>query len=121
MRHHRLVLLAATSAVGLAAAAPAFAHDEVKSTSPSDGGRASTSVRKVTVTFEEAFRRGTLKVTGPGGAVVSKGSGGRDPRKASRLKVRLKGSLAGGRYTAHWRITAADGDAQDGTFHFRLR
>ena len=33
----------------------------------------------------------------------------------------LKGSLAKGRYTAHWRITAADGDAQDGTFHFRLR
>ena len=52
---------------------------------------------------------------------MSKGSGGRDPRKASRLKVRLKGSLAKGRYTAQWRITAADGDAQDGTFHFRLR
>ena len=121
MRHHRLVLLAATSAVGLAAAAPAFAHDEVKSTSPSDGGRASTSIRKVTVTFEEAFRRGTLEVTGPGGAVVSKGSGGRDPRNASRLQVRRNGSHARGRNTPPRRIAPADGDAQDGTFHFRLR
>ena len=37
MLHHKLVLLAATGAVSLAAAAPAFAHTEVKSTSPVEG------------------------------------------------------------------------------------
>jgi hypothetical protein len=66
--------------------------------------------------FEEAFRRGDAQGHRPRRRRRVEGQRRPRPRKASRLKVRLKGSLAGGRYTAHWRITAADGDAQDGTF-----
>jgi methionine-rich copper-binding protein CopC len=114
-------LIAFTIAAALAIAAPAFAHTKVKSTSPKRGGTARTSVGAVTVTFTQAIQRGSLLVTGPGGTKVSKGNGGRDPRKISRVRVSLKGSLAAGRYTARWKITAADGHAQSGSFRFRLR
>ena len=72
------------------------AHTEVKSTSPAKGATASTSIRAVTVTFTQAIQSGTLRVTGPGGSTVSNGSGGRDPRKVSRLRVGPEG-LAEGR------------------------
>jgi methionine-rich copper-binding protein CopC len=118
---HRLATLAATAAALAAAAAPAAAHTEVKSTSPAKGSTRGTGLRTVTVTFTQAIQRGTLRVTGPGGAVASNGSGGRDPRKISRLKVRLKRSLKAGRYTARWTIKAVDGHEQAGSFSFRLR
>ena len=75
----------------------------------------------MTATFSQAVRSGTLHVTGPRGGTASKGSGGRDPRKLTRIKVRLKRSLAAGRYRAHWSIRAADGHEQSGSFSFRLR
>jgi methionine-rich copper-binding protein CopC len=113
MRTHRFALLAAMPAVTLAVTAgAAFAHTEVKSTSPAKGGTAKTSIRTVTVTFNGPIRSGTLRVTGPGGSVVSVGSGGRDPRKITRLA---------GRYRARWTIVAADGHDQRGSFTFRLR
>jgi methionine-rich copper-binding protein CopC len=118
MQIPRPSILAAAVAV---AAAPAAAHTEVKSTSPAKGSTASRSIRSVTVTFTQAIRRGSLRVTGPRGAVVSEGSGGRDPRKISRVRVGLKGSLRAGRYTARWTIKAADGHTQSGKFRFRLR
>jgi methionine-rich copper-binding protein CopC len=113
--------VAAVGAAALALAAPASAHTEVKSSSPSKGSTASTSIRAVTVTFTQAIQRGTLKVTGPGRVKVSEGSGGRDPRKVSRLRVGLKNSLKAGRYKVRWTIKAADGHSQSGTLRFRLR
>jgi methionine-rich copper-binding protein CopC len=121
MTTHRTTTLAIAAAATLALAAPAFAHTEVESTSPAAGGKASTAITKVTVTFGEAIRTGTLKVYGPGGGKVSKGSGGRDPRKITRVRAGLKGSLAAGRYTVKWHATAADGHHQHGSFHFKLR
>ena len=59
-------------------------------------------------------------MTGPGKVVVSSGSGGRDPRKVSRLKVPLKSSLKTGRYKVRWTIKAVDGHTQHGTFRFKL-
>ena len=96
--HHARHRRAAT----LALAAPAFAHTEVESTSPAGkASTASTSHAKGDRHVHEADPRGTLKVTGPGGG-VSKGSGGRDPRKISRVRAGLKGSLAAGRYKVKW-------------------
>jgi methionine-rich copper-binding protein CopC len=119
---HRIPTLAATAAAAFAvAAAPAAAHTEVKSSSPAKGSTASTSIRTATVTFTQAIQRGTLKVTGPGGVTVSNGSGGRDPRKVTRLRVGLKGSLKAGRYKLRWTIKAADGHTQSGTIRFKLR
>jgi methionine-rich copper-binding protein CopC len=116
-----IIAAAAVAAVCGATAATAAAHVEVKSTSPKRGGSASTSLGTVTVTFTGPLRRGTVRVTGPGGSKVSVGSGGRDPRKISRLRVGLRGGKSAGRYRVRWTIVAADGHEQDGSFRFRLR
>jgi len=120
MRTHRLLILAAVLAVGALLVAPAWAHNRVKSTSPKKNGTASTSIRTASVTFDKPIRRGTLQVTGPGNRRVST-SGGRDPRKISRLLTELNRGLRPGRYVARYTIVAVDGHRQRGSFRFRLR
>jgi len=120
--HRRIPMAAAAAAFALAvSAAPAVAHTELKSTSPSAGATKGTGLRTVTATFTQAIQRGSITVTGPGGTTASKGSGGRDPRKISRLKVGLKRGLKAGRYKVRWTIKAVDGHTQSGTFRFTLR
>lgn len=122
MRSHRLrsISILATALV-LGTAAIAAAHTEVKSTSPAGGATAKTSITKVTVTFTMSIRRGTLRVAGPNGAIASVGTGVRDPRNVSRLAVGLKRALKVGSYKASWRIVAADGHNQKGSFRFQLK
>lgn len=115
-----LILLVALAATAMAVTA-AFAHVDVKSRSPSKGGSASTSIGSVSVTFEGPVRSGGIRVVGPGGRVVSSGRGARDPRNITRVRVGLKGSLRSGRYRARYRIVAADGHRQRGSWRFRLR
>jgi methionine-rich copper-binding protein CopC len=120
MRRAAITALAC-AAVLSGAAAMALAHSEVTATSPRAGGTASTQITKVTVTFSGPMRRGTIRVTGPGGRVVSRGRGGRDPRNVTRLTVPLRGGLKAARYTARWAAVAADGHEQRGRVTFRLR
>jgi methionine-rich copper-binding protein CopC len=115
-----LTFLIALSAIAVAATA-ALAHTKVTSTSPPRGGKAKTSIEAVRITFNQQIRRGTVRVTGPGGKVVSAGKGGRDPRNVKRLLVALKGALKAGKYSVRWTIVAADGHDQNGSFSFRLR
>ena len=115
-----VALLIAFAAAGVVAAV-AVAHTDVKSRSPSKGGSASTSIGRVSVTFEQQIRRGGIRVVGPGGRVVSSGSGSRDPRNVARVVVGLRGSLRAGRYRATYSIVAADGHRQRGSWRFRLR
>jgi methionine-rich copper-binding protein CopC len=122
MRTHRAALIWILAALFVATgAAVALGHAEVTSTSPASGATAKTTIRSVTVTFTAEIRSGTLRVTGPGGKVVSVGAGGRDPRNVKRLLVGLKGSLKAGSYKASWKAAAADGHAQHGSFRFTLR
>ena len=113
--------LATAAAVSAVTATTAFAHVEYKSSTPGKGKTVSTKLTSVTVTFTDAIRKGTLKVTGPGGKSVGNGSGGRDPRKISRLRVPLKSGLKPGSYKATWSITASDGHAETGSFTFKLK
>ena len=113
--------LATAVAVSAVTAATAFAHVEFKASTPGKGKTASTHISTVTATFSGPIRKGTLKVTGPGGKTYSNGSGGRDPRKISRLRVPLKSGLKRGSYKATWSITAADGHAETGSFTFKLK
>lgn len=122
MTPHRLRCIPILACVlALGSVAVAAAHTEVKSTSPAAGATAKTTIAKVTVTFTGALRRGTLRVTGPGGKVVSIGRGGRDPRNINRLLVGLRSGLKAGAYKASWTIVAADGHEQGASFRFRLR
>jgi methionine-rich copper-binding protein CopC len=93
----------------------------VTSSSPKRGGTAKTSIRSVKITFSQQIRSGSIRVTGPGGRVVSAGKGGRDPRNVRRLVVSLKGGLKAGRYSARWTIKAVDGHSLRGTIRFRLK
>jgi copper resistance protein C len=115
-----LTLLTAVCIAAAMAVSAAFAHTEISSTSPGRGGKAKTSIHSVKVTFSQQIRSGSLRVTGPGNKVVSLGGGGRDPRNVKRLAVSLKGSLKAGKYRASWKIVAADGHKQHGSFSFRL-
>jgi methionine-rich copper-binding protein CopC len=120
---HRITIaaIAALFALGTVVVPIATAHVKVKSTSPKRNGSAKTSASAVTVTFSGPLRKGTLRVTGPGGKVYSIGKGGRDPRKITRLLVELKRSKPTGRYKVRWTLVAADGHKQKGSFRFRLR
>ena len=123
MNLNRLSIVIVATLVTAAAllTAVAAAHVDLDRTSPKRGGSAKTSISSVSATFEGPLRRGTLKVTGPGGKVYSIGRGGRDPRKISRLIVEMKRSKPAGRYKARYTLVAADGHDQKGTFRFRLR
>lgn len=114
-----LPVLAAALAASALAAAPALAHVHLETTSPGAGKTARTSLRTVTVRFSGSIVTGRLTVTGPGGRLV--GSGGRDPRRTSRLLAELRHGLKPGRYRATWRILDEDGHRQRGSFTFRLR
>jgi copper resistance protein C len=103
------------------AAATALAHTDVSSTKPKRGSKAKTSIKFVTVTFDQQIRRGTISVTGPNRSVASIGKGARDPRNVKRLLVPLKKPLSPGSYRARWSVVAADGHKQKGSFRFRLR
>ena len=122
MRFNRLSIALTTAAVTSAVAATAaFAHTEVKSSYPAKGKSASTRISTVSVTFTGTIRSGSIKVTGPGGKIYSSGSGGRDPRKVSRLRVGLKSSKRVGSYKASWAIKAVDGHTQRGSFTFKVK
>jgi methionine-rich copper-binding protein CopC len=114
-----VVTALAVAALAAALLAPAAsAHDSIVATNPS--GSAKTTQKRVAVLFSGPIQSGTLKVFGPAGNKVSKGTGGRDPRNVKRLVAGLKTGLAAGKYTARVSWTAADGHRQEASFGFRL-
>lgn len=114
-----VVLALAAGLVGAAAAGSASAHVAVVKTKPS--GSAPKTVRTASVLFDGPVRSGTIRVKGPGGRLVSKGSGGRDPRNVNRVIVPLRAKKKVGAYAAKVRVVAADGHDQKFRFSFTLR
>ena len=114
MRHHRLVLLAATGAVRLAAAAPA-AHTELKSTSPAKGSTRGTGRHGHRDVHAADPARDAAR-HGPGRQGRLEGQ--RRPRPAQDLAPHgaAEGRQPAGRYTARWTIKAVDGHEQSGSF-----
>ena len=116
----RTALLVAVVALATAAA-PALAHVHVVKTSPKAGSSVKRSRASASVTFSGPILRGTLIVTGPAGKRASVDSGARDPRNIDRVLVELKHGLKPGAYKGTWKIVAADGHRQQGSFTFRLK
>ncbi len=97
-------------------AAPAYAHDELKSSNPVDGAMVATPPAQVVLTFEEApvALGAQVVVTGPDGP-VSSGT----PRLAGDDVVAdVQPQAPAGRYTVEWRVTSDDGHPVSGTFGF---
>ena len=97
-------------------AAPAYAHDELKSSNPTDQQALVTPPSSVVLTFEEppVALGAQVVVTGPNGP-VSAGS----PRIDGAVVTQdLQPGAPAGRYTVEWRVTSDDGHPVSGSFAF---
>lgn len=114
-----LALFAVAVLVVLSSAAPAAAHDVLRSTSPADGQELPTAPSAVVLSFDQpAVAMGTqIQVTGPTG-VVSSG----EPRLVDTTVTQvLQPGAPAGAYTVNWRVTSADGHPITGTLKFTAR
>ncbi len=115
---HAVRALAALGA-GLAlalVAGPAYAHDELRSSTPADGATVATAPSQVVLTFEEppVALGAQVVVTGPDGA-VSTGS----PRlDGDDVVADVQPGAPAGRYRVEWRVTSDDGHPVSGSFAF---
>ena len=118
-RATRLRTTAAALGAGLVlalVAAPAYAHDELKASNPTDGDTLVTPPAQVVLTFEEppVALGAQVVVTGPDGP-VSSGA----PRLAGDDVVQdVQPQAPAGRYTVEWRVTSDDGHPVSGTLSF---
>lgn len=111
-------MLAATTAVALVTATPAWAHARVVSTSPAQGAVVS-SVTSVRVTFNESVRGGSdaLRVLTSSGRSLSQ------PARVSGsvITAALPGALPAGRYALAYRVVSDDGHAVSQAVGFSVR
>ena len=110
-----------TVALGLAFgfAAPAHAHNVLRSTSPVDGGDPARTPGAVELRFDQTVLGiGTaVRVVGPDGAVQS----GTPKVVDSTVTQPLEPGAPAGEYEVSWRVTSADGHPISGSFEFTAR
>ena len=114
-------VVAATAVAGLASATPAWAHAEVKATSPQAGSNVHGTLTRISVTFTEAVTLvpHALRLTTDAGIPVNLetphlSSGG------TVLAANVQDRLASGRYAVAWRVQADDGHLEASTFSFAV-
>jgi copper resistance protein C len=97
-------------------ASPAYAHDELKSSSPADGTTLAQPPGQVVLTFEEppVELGAQVVVTGPDGPVSS----GTPRLDGDDVIADVAPQAPAGRYTVAWRVTSDDGHPVSGTFAF---
>lgn len=97
-------------------AVPAYAHDELKSSSPADGSTLAQPPAQVVLTFEEppVELGAQVVVTGPDGPVSS----GTPRLDGDDVIADVQPQAPAGRYTVAWRMTSDDGHPVSGTFAF---
>jgi methionine-rich copper-binding protein CopC len=113
-----IMAVGVTALVGLATAAPAWAHSRLQRTNPADGATLTAQVGEVTLTFNERVHGDftTVVVTGPGGVSYSDGH-----VQVIDDDVHQKVyPLHSGAYTVAWRAISADGHPVEGQFHFTM-
>ncbi|WP_168800405.1 copper resistance CopC family protein [Cellulomonas telluris] len=112
-----LVALAAAVTALLLTAAPASAHNALRSTDPADGSTVEAAPAQVTLTFDQAALElgSEVVVTAEDGTVVSAG-----PVQLADTSVvqPLAEDRPAGAYRVDWRVTSADGHPISGTFAF---
>jgi methionine-rich copper-binding protein CopC len=116
----RLRLAAGVLGAALAAlaAVPAYAHDQLVSSTPPDGASV-PAPRRVELVFSDVVldRYGQLVVTGPDGRRYDRGA----PHVLDNtIAVELAPLPVTGRYSAAYRIVSADGHPVTGQLHFTV-
>lgn len=113
------LLLTAIALAAALAAAPAFAHAVRLSTDPAENAQLTVGPTQVSATFNERLQTtfAAMTVVGPDDHLWSTG----EPRVQGpviSVDVRPLGPV--GDYTAHYRVTSADGHVVSGSWSFRL-
>ena len=103
------------------AATSAFAHAQLKTSSPPVGGTVS-SPSAIRLEFSEGVEPKFTKVslTGPGGAVPL-GPAKTEAGNQAVLVVPITKALAAGTYTVHWQAVSVDTHHTQGTFEFTVK
>lgn len=101
----------------LVAPASALAHAGLEGTYPANGASVSTSIKRVSVTFDEAVTTGTLSVRTSGGTAVPVTV----RHRGAKITGTLERRLGKGRYRVSWRVRSDDGHRESGSFSFRVR
>ncbi len=120
-RIQRMLFIAVlvTALVAAFGATSASAHVTVVSKSPATSAK--KTIKTARVTFNQAIRRGTLRVYKvSNGVKYSIGTGGRNPRNLRQLVCTLKTVKPTGLYVARWTVVGPDGHFQRGSWRFRL-
>lgn len=116
----RLLAVVAVSALSLIGiGAPAYAHDQLVTTTPENGQVLATAPADITLTFTE----GVLDI---GTAIVVMDSSGTDWAASvptvqdGTLTTALKSGMPNGVYTVNWRVVSADGHPVGASFVFGI-
>jgi methionine-rich copper-binding protein CopC len=112
-----LSIAAAVVALMMATAGPALAHNELKSSNPTDGATLATAPATITLTFNEKLDvdHTQVAVTGPTGAPTA----GKPNITGDTATVDLTPGPAGV-YTITYSTVADDGDKSGGTIRFTV-
>lgn len=113
-----LAALAAVAAV-LLPAAPAAAHNALRSADPAQEARLTTAPRAVTLEFVEALKPTftTIVLTDSGNQKVPAG----EPVIAgAKVTLAVTGTLPNGSYTVAYRVVSADGHPVQGSYRFAV-
>ncbi|SDV03410.1 hypothetical protein SAMN04488544_3793 [Microlunatus sagamiharensis] len=111
-----LAALGAGLVLALGLTAPAYAHDELRSSNPADGATLAQPPAEVVLTFEEPPVDLGLQVvvTGPDGSVSS----GDARIQGDDVVQTVQPQAPAGRYSVEWRVTSDDGHPVSGRFAF---
>ncbi|MGW0200690.1 copper resistance CopC family protein [Nonomuraea sp. NPDC003201] len=121
MKRSPLAALAATAAALLVLvfgmAAPALAHDALKSSSPAKDAEVK-SLDEVRLEFTAGVRLPFVIVRGPGGAELQSGKPEADGKVVTQA---VKEPLPDGKYTIAYRVVSSDGHPIEGEIPFKVK
>ena len=114
-----VVLTVVALAAAVSVTAPAWAHNELLSTTPEDKASVASAPTAVTLTFNDVVGKkfGFVSVTGPDGKQWNEGA---FQVEGSTVTQPLRPLGPKGAYTVAWRVVSADGHPISGTFGFTL-
>ncbi|MEW1839966.1 copper resistance CopC family protein [Nonomuraea angiospora] len=121
MKRSPLAALAATAAALLVlvfgTAAPALAHDALKSSSPAKDAEVK-SLDEVRLEFTAGVRLPFVIVRGPGGAELQSGKPEADGKVVTQA---VKEPVPDGKYTIAYRVVSSDGHPIEGEIPFKVK